>query len=116
MTIMSSAAGEMRMGASRGDIRSGPASRCSRSPALRMNPGSGTQWWVHTPSEPWKKPLGARGSKIHELKPSRSACSARCQAPTVVASAPWSIDVWTCCPFPVISRATRAALIAIDAL
>ena len=111
-TVMPSGAGDTRAGASRGALSAGPGSSSSISAALRMKRGSATQWWVQRPSEPLKNPFGARGSKTHELNPSRSACSTRCQVPTVVASAPCSIDVCTCWPRPVISRARSAALIA----
>ena len=109
---MPSGAGDTRRRRAARQRRSGSSS--SSSAAFRMKRGAATQWWVQRPSEPLKNPFGARGSKTHELNPSRSACSTRCHVPTVVASAPCSIDVCTCWPRPVISRARSAALIATD--
>ena len=81
-----------------------------------MKLGSGTQWCVHRPSAARKNPFGARGSVTHVWKLGVSGRSTRCHGPTVVASTPWSNDVWTCCPRPVTSRARSAALIARVAL
>ena len=91
-----------------GPSKAGPGSSSSSSPAFRMKRGTATQWCVQRPSEPLKNPFGARESKTHELNPPRSARSTRCQVPTVVARAPCSIDVCTCWPRPVISRASKA--------
>ena len=105
---MSSGIGLTRSVASLGEATSGVA-RMPLAAALRMNSGSGTQWWVQRPSDVRKKPLGARGSITQVSKFGVSARSAITQGPSVVASTPCSNEALTCCPRPVTSRARSAA-------
>ena len=64
--------------------------------ALSMNSGSGTQWCIQRPSEPWKKALGARGSITQLSKLGTSGFSTFCQPAIVVASTPCSSEALTC--------------------
>ena len=84
--------------------------------AVSRKRGLGTQLWIQRPSEHSKCPLGEREPRIQLLNIGASIFSARCQTPPAQAIAPCRSEVSTHWPAPVISRARRAALIAVLAV